>query len=202
LFREFYAESEFKKHYEHCRALALTPREVGMETSPALEGPNGIHPKYRRKSSEAVIHKRYRLLAGQLKYTLPQLLKSLTFLNTIRELRQGGWKDWHILQATASIRLNYVIGMMELRSPSIEEYKKVGKAVYEREEKDSDPIPPAEMFSAADMRRALEITQVSTLRGLGFHCWQRTPNFEGVDRFLRRFNYWADDVEHSKVLPD
>jgi hypothetical protein len=42
----------------------------------------------------------------------------------------------------------------------------------------------------------------ATLKGLGFHCGQMTPNFDGVDRFLRRFNYWADDVAHPKIFPD
>jgi hypothetical protein len=45
------------------------------------------------------------------------------------------------------------------------------------------------------------MTQLSTLKGYGLECAQRTPNFEGLDGLLRRVNYWTDDVSHPEILP-
>jgi hypothetical protein len=57
------------------------------------------------------------------------------------------------------------------------------------------------MFTTDALKKALVMTQLSTLKGLGFECPQQAPNFEGVDGLLRRFNYWTDDVEHPVLLP-
>jgi hypothetical protein len=202
LFREFYSQEDFATHYARSLAVTLQLRSAAAETSPGLSGPSGLHPEYRRASSERIIRRRYRLLPGQLKYTLPRLLKESSFLSAVRELRQEGWKDWHILQATASLRLNYVVGASVPRGCSIEQLKQAGKEIYERDEAISDPAPPVGLFAVADLREALKLSQMSTLTGLGFHCWQKTPNFDGVDCFLRRFNYWTDDVPHAKILPE
>jgi len=202
LFSEFYSEQHFTEHYEHSRGIAVSLPEAAAKTAPGLAGPAGLHPSYSKKESERLIRRRYDILPGQLKYTLPQLEKDESFRLAVRELREQGWKDWHILQAAASVRLNYVINSTVPRHLGINEFKKAGKHVYERAEEISDPAPPAEMFTAVELKQALIFTQVSTLNGLGFECSQRTPNFEGLDRFLRRFNYWLDDVAHPKLLPD
>jgi hypothetical protein len=76
------------------------------------------------------------------------------------------------------------------------------KDLFERDESISDPAPPPELFTVAMLKQGLTMTQISTLAGLGFECSQRTPNFEGLDRFLQRFNYWNDDVAHSALLPE
>jgi hypothetical protein len=202
LFREFYSEDIFNEHYQHSRHISLSLPLAAMKTNVALSGPTGLHPEYSKRVSERLIRKRYKLLSGQLKYTLPQLLKHSSFLVAAQELRQEGWKDWHILQATGSIRLNYVISATLPRSSSFEEHKKAAKILYNRDEEESDPAPPVGSFTVSELRRALKLTKLSTLTGLGFHCWQATPNFDGVDRFLRRFNYWTDDVPHPKIFPD
>jgi hypothetical protein len=39
---------------------------------------------------------------------------------------------------------------------------------------------------------------LSTLKGLGLECHQLTPDFDGIEEFLRhRYNYWTDDLPHS-----
>jgi hypothetical protein len=202
LFREFYGEEDFAQHYSHSLPIELPRGMTIMRTDAELSGPSGTHREYSRKDSERLIHRRYKLSAGQLKYTLPRLLNDSSFLDAVKELRQEGWKDWHILQATASVRLNYVIGTTVPRGSGLDEFKRIGKSLFERDEQESDPTPPTNLFTASELKRALKITQVSTLTGLGFHCWQRTPNFDAIDRFLQRFNYWTDDVMHSKIFPD
>jgi hypothetical protein len=202
LFSEFYSEEAFVRHYGHSFSVTLPHPPTAVETDAGLSGPVGLHPEYSKKRSDDAITRRYKLSSTQLKYTLPQLLKDSPFLTAVRELRQEGWKDWHILQAAASIRLNYVVGTTLSPGSNIEEHKRAAKILYQRDEEESDPMPPVGLFTISELRQALKMSQLSTLRGLGFHCWQKTPNFEGVDCFLKRFNYWTDDVPHAKILPD
>jgi hypothetical protein len=80
------------------------------------------------------------------------------------------------------------------------EYRVVAEQIASRDEKDSDPAPPANLFATEELIRALKFSQMSTLKALGFDCWQQTPNLAGVDRFLRRFNYWTDDLPHPTIF--
>jgi hypothetical protein len=202
LFREFYSERDFTEHYSHSRGVVVTLPAVAAKTNAGLSSPGGLHPAYSKSTSERLLRRRYERLPGQVKITLPRLAEDRAFLDVLRELRQRGWKDWHILQAMASLRLNFTINATVPRGSDAREFQKASQIFLGRDEEVSDPAPPAEMFTVEELKRALVMTQLSTLKGLGFECAQRTPNFEGLDRLLQRFNYWSDDVAHPKVLPD
>jgi hypothetical protein len=202
LFREFYGEADFAQHYGHSLNINLELPQVATKTDIALSGPTGPHPEYNSRTSARVIRRRYKLLAGQLKYSLPRLLGDPVFLTTIRTLRGEGWKDWHILQAAASIRLNYLLNATVPHATDFETMKGAANELYQREERASDPATPAGWFSAEGLRQALSMSQLSTLKGWGFESPQRTPNFEGVNRFLERFNYWTDDIAHPTFFPE
>ncbi len=202
LFREFYCEEDFAAHYNNSRGVAPElPRLVG-KTSADLSGPSGAHPAYDEEKSKRLIQSRYEAFPGLLRYTLPRLETNPQFVGTVRELREQGWKDWHILQAMANIRMNHVINATLPRGASMDQFKKAGSILFTRDEVDSDPAPPAELFTVSELKRALIMSQPSTLKGLGFTVSQRAPNFEGLDRFLSRFNYWVDDVPHNGILPE
>jgi hypothetical protein len=202
LFQEFYNEADFNEHYSHSIGLSWEPPETVTQTNIGLSIPPGLHPDYNRSSSEHLIRRRYKLCGLQVKYTLPNLLLDRTFIAAITELRREGWKDWHILQGIASLRLNYIINTQMRGEHDIEKLSSASKSIFEREETLSDPSIPRELFTVERLKEALRFTQLSTLKGLGFECGQRTPNFEGVDRLLRRFNYWIDDVPHAVIFPE
>jgi len=75
--------------------------------------------------------------------------------------------------------------------------KKALVALRYRSEEDTDPQVTADKFDAEELRMNLKFSQLSTLKGLGLDVWQKTPNMAGVDRLLRRFRYWDDDVPHD-----
>jgi hypothetical protein len=202
LFREFYSEEDFSEHYEHSQHITLAVPRAAMETNVGLTGPTGLHAEYNKGRAELLIRKRYKLLAGQLKYTLPRLVQDSCFLGAVRALQQEGWKDWHILQGMASLRLNYLINTALPHGCGIDELKKASKELFERDEEESDPAPPVGLFTVSQLKRALRMSQLSTLKGLGFECCQKAPNFDAVNRFLQRFNYWVDDVAHPQIFPD
>jgi hypothetical protein len=201
LFREFYSDADFSEHYSHSREVAVALPKAVARTAPGLAGPAGLHPAYSKSASERTIGRRYERLAGQVRITLPRLAQNADFLDVLRELRRLEWKDWHILQAIASLRLNFVIDATVPRGSDLRRLQEASHVLANRDEEVGDPAPPSELLTVEELKRALVMTQLSTLKGLGFECAQRTPNFEGLDRLLRRFNYWTDDVPHSEILP-
>jgi hypothetical protein len=199
---EFYSPEDFAEHYAHSRQISLTLPQVAIQTEAGLSGPTGIHPAYDKQESEKAIRRRYKLLVRQLIHTLPRLFRDSPFMAAVCELRREGWKDWHILQATAAIRTNYIINATLSPRLGLAELREATKSLLERDERDSDPETPTSMFTFAALRQSLKMSQISTLAGLGFECHQRTPNFAGVNRFLERFNYWTDDVPHAAIFPE
>src|SRR6266446_7740962 len=185
LFREFYLEGDYKEHYSHSRGVQVdSPAFVG-KTDPALAGPVGLHPSYRKSESEGAIRRRYEAFSLKLKYTLPRLKQDTDFLATVAELRKQGWKDWHILQAVAHVRMNYILNKAP-SPPSIAELRETGKSLFNREEQPTDPVVPRELFTVAELKRNLTFAQAATLKGLGFELPQHAPNFSGLNRFLQR----------------
>lgn len=48
------------------------------------------------------------------------------------------------------------------------------------------------------LRMALRFSMISTIRVLGLELRQETPDFKGIEHFLRhRYNYWTDDIAHA-----
>lgn len=202
LFREFYLEEQYKEHYTHSRPVNVDLPITVAKTDSGLSGPQGVHPSYRKADSEAAIERRYKAFESQLKYTLPRLIQEPAFRMTVAELRKEGWKDWHILQAATNARMNYVLNAAHTRAGSPELVRAAGKSLFDRGEQLTDPEVPLERFTTAELKRALTLSQVPTLKALGFEVPQRTPNFWGLNSFLERFNYWTDDIPHPEIFPD
>jgi hypothetical protein len=136
------------------------------------------------------------------KYTLPRLLADGPFISAAAKLRTEGWKDWHLLLAVANIRQNYVMHHLVGPASSSEGYRAVAARIASKDEGESDPAPAAKLFTIDELRRALRLSQMSTLQSMGFECGQLTPNLVGIDRFLGRFNYWTDDLPHPPLFPE
>lgn len=196
LFREFYLEDEYEALHKLSVGSGLDVPSFTAETHEGLNGPSGIHKDYDPDKSRQAIENRYRNSMALLKHTLPRLMKDKTFPLTVVALRNAGWKDWHILLALGGVRLNFVMDQVLPKTASASEHKKVFKELLDRDELESDPAPPPELFTSDKLRFALKLSQLSTLTGMGFDCWQETPVTDAVDAFLRRFNYWTDDVTH------
>ena len=196
LFKEFYLEADYDElHKQSMGSLNAVPDFI-IPTPAALEGLSGIHKDYDPTKSRKAIENRYRNALKGLKLSLARLLKHSAFRSTVNELRSEGWKDWHILLALFGVRLNFVLDQILGKSANVEDRLKLTKELMDREELASDPQPPVELFTSDKLRLSLRMSKLSTLRTLGFHCWQETPNLDAIDQFLSRFNYWTDDVPH------
>ena len=195
-------DESFTEHFSHSRGVTVELPALAARTDEGLSGPAGLHPAYDKRKSDRQIQRRYNGFGGQLKYTLPRLLRDASFLANVAQLRKLGWKDWHILQAVATVRLNYVVNAALARVANPAELEAASSSVFKRDEQETDPVVPSELLTLAELQRTLRFSQASTLKALGFVIPQRTPNFEGLNRFLERFNYWNDDIPHPQIFPE
>lgn len=202
LFREFYSQEDFKAHYDRSRGVQVELPVSFGKTDPGLSGPAGLHPSYNKTESERLIQKRYDKILPQLKYTLPRLMDDISFRAAVAQLKKEGWKDWHILQAIASVRLNHLLNTAFPHPADFAQMREASKSLYERAEQATDPVLPLELFTVAQLKRALTFTQAATLKGLGFVLSQSVLNVSGLNKFLERFNYWIDDIPHSQMFPE
>jgi hypothetical protein len=201
IFSEFFPKDLFNELHDKTRTNQLALPSSIIATSEGLRGPSEAHPEYSARDSQRAIARRYARIPGIIKHTLARLAQDNSFRSTVQTLREKGWKDWHILLAVANIRQNYVLHQTVSPSEPLQQYKTKGTEIFNRDEADTDPAPPAAIFTAEEMERALTMSQISTLRGMGFDCFQRTPNLRAIDRFLTRFNYWTDDAPHQDPFP-
>jgi len=198
LFTEFYGKEDYAELYNVGRSSFIEMPDHVVETWEGLEGLQGTHPRYDETEFVNLVRNRYKNLRPVIRITLPRLLTDERFRQTVIKLRAEGWKDWHILMAVASIRFNYLLNSVPQNRELLDGRDRDGLArLHFRPEEDSDPTIPPSAFSEEDIRRNLTLSQMSTLKSLGFEIPQQTPNLKGVDKLLRRLRYWEDDVPHD-----
>ena len=197
IFREFYPQETFDILREHAGGVELPIPEFSIPSDEGLSGPTGTHRDYDAKRSIEMIQNRYNNAGRALRLTLRRLREDKPFLATVDSLRRSGWKDWHILLAVVNVKANYVINRVLTPAAGRAEMLKHMKDILDREELETDPQAPADLFTTEDLSKALQMCHISTLRQLGFQCSQSTPNFNSIEEFLKRFNYWTDDVDHD-----
>ena len=76
--------------------------------------------------------------------------------------------------------------------------KKLYKIHLSKPENEFDLDIPISEFTVENVQMSLKGSMISTLRLLGLECHQMTPDFDGIEHFLRyKCNYWEDDIEHD-----
>ena len=171
----------------------------GVREHPELGWFDGPGPGYSKERSEEHIRNRYDNAVSSIRYTLVRLSGNGPFMEVVRRLKGEGWLDWHIVVAVANVTWNYRALHQDISFGSgIQAIKeKMKQAIVREEREDTTPVPMAEYTEEA-VRMALRISQLATLKTFKLECRQHTPDFEGLNDFLRvRFNYWTDDVEHE-----
>jgi hypothetical protein len=189
-FRQFYGKNAFEQlHSDDQDAIAMPTNVVASRSARADD--TSVHPVYDEAEMIQQIENRYARITRLFPFTLRQLSDAPEFQRVVNTLRGAGWKDWHLLLAVASIRMNY------LANNSLDQ-NRTGMAVFHNGEAERDPLTPEQLFDERSLRLSLQMSQMSTLRNLGFTVKHMTPNLSGVDRLLRRFKYWdLDDVAHQ-----
>lgn len=189
-FRQFYDRNEFEAIHQSDPEDARVAVNV-VRIRGEVADVSALHPDFDEADALKQVENRYRRIQAEFPFTLRQLSRETAFQSLVAELREEGWKDWHILQAVASARLNALIN----DGP---ESDSLARRIMESGEREEYPLTPSSIFTNKKLlRKCLEMSQLQTVHGLGLELKQPTPNFSGVDRLLRRFRYWDIDMPHE-----
>jgi hypothetical protein len=177
----------------------VTTGPVGTPPAPPEENdtlpwPSQPGPGYDSDAALEALQNRYRNLTEMTRATVPRLLAEGGFDGTVRELRERGWLDWHILGAThsaaASYRMNRDI-QAGRRSPT-DGHVKMGP------EDPDDPVP-LEVFDLATLEFQHAMNNVASF----VKTWNRTVRLdrvplEAITEMLRkRYRHYDDDIDHD-----
>jgi hypothetical protein len=149
-----------------------------------------VHPQFDEADALLRITNRYKRISELFPYTLHRICSVPSFREVLTKLRQSGWKDWHILLAVSNIRVSSIL------NAHLRDNEKGALTMAMNGEKPDDPPTPVAFFNEEQLKKALHMSQLSTIASMGFRVEQMTPNFNGMDTFLRRFKYWELDVPH------
>ena len=155
---------------------------------------------YDKTKAEELIKARYTNSLPSIRKTLKRILLTDSFQQLKENLRNQGWKDWHILLAFFNLAMNHrmeklgIIGNIAAMEKFYQDYP------YEEEKEDAVSIP-VEIINEENMKFNLQVSMLATLKGFGFSLEQKMVKPEEISDFLaEKFNYWEDDVEHDPIF--
>lgn len=194
LYRQFINNEDFESATRFKKNPLRIDRKFIIKGNKNLDWYNGPGPNYSKESAEECIKNRYTRSIIPIKYTLKRIITNYEFMSIVKKLREEGWLDWHILSSVSSAAINYRVNQQIDKHERIDALNKL----INEPEKETDPPVPISEFTEEKLRLHQNIGMISTLKGLGLECHQSTPDFKGIDHFLRhRYNYWTDDIEHN-----
>jgi hypothetical protein len=198
--------ADFLKDDDYQTMAALADPAVGAGTPhgqtklAALPARTGPGPGYKHEKSLDTVRNRYAVMLPIVRYTLPRLAADPGFRHTATQLRQEGWRDWHLLTAIANAVGNHRAQQQGLHpSPDdSEEHRARILAAMQALERPDDPPVPAEAFTEHALRSHLSAAAVSTARGLGLAIRPGPLDPQALLSVLGgRYGYWTDDIEHK-----
>ncbi|SFL67342.1 hypothetical protein SAMN05192584_1249 [Streptomyces pini] len=200
--------ADFLRPADYQTMAALADPAVGAGTphgqakTTALPTRTGPGPGYEHETALEITRNRYAVMLPIVRYTLPRLATDSGFRRTVTQLRQEGWRDWHLLTAIANAVGNHRIQQQGLHpSPDdSEEHRARILAVLQAPEHPDDPPVPAEAFTEHALRSHLSMAAVSTARGFGLVIRHGSLDPQALLSVLGdRYGYWTD-VEHPDVF--
>jgi hypothetical protein len=159
---------------------------------------------YDEQSELTDIELRYTNTQKSIPYTLQRLQQSPVFLETVKQLRIDGWKDWHILQAI----FNGVMSWYASQSGANQDEKRLRKEgnilfrrlLHEGEAPD-DPVIPPTYFTLDAMEAWLNAGVLTFLKQKGAVFRPRAYNPENMRKIVKkRYHYFELDTPHSSVF--
>jgi len=120
---------------------------------------------------------------------LERIVPTQKFQLLKENLRNQGWKDWHILLAVFNLVMNYRMNKLGISGNISAMEKFYQEYPYEEEKVDAISIPIDEI-SAKNMKVSLEVSMLSTLKIYGFSIEKKAVKPEEIAKFLaEKYNY-------------
>jgi len=181
------------------------PAQHPAREHPQLAWQSGPGPTYSREIAEEMLRNRYELFPKNMRFTLPRLLADSGFRAVIAQLRDEGWKDWHIAVAvfsrTHGLRMSAAGYTHEdLQDPAT--MKRLSTLAYEPEQS-AWPTPPASFYTREALIQARRLAMLKLVEYWKLNPRQPTPDFPAIESFLaERYAYWTDDIDHQDPFPE
>jgi hypothetical protein len=168
-----------------------------------LEPRSDPGPDYSTDKAHAILTERYKLLPKPLRYTLPELLADERVRGLFKDLRDEGWKDWHLLNVMMNLTVNHRIAARH--GPiTVERLRQLSDAIFDeasREEQPDDLRIAASTITRDVMEQGIRMVAVSSLRRWGLILHHGDTHADPVMKLLgQRYGFWTDDVDHTDLF--
>jgi hypothetical protein len=203
IYRSFVSKDFFDHSDRGSKQKLESPLPTTLHESEELAWRGGPGPGYSGKKAQRMLKARYSGHIPPIRITVRKLIMDDSFRATLNKLRAEGWLDWHLLNALSNIAVNYRVMHTPEAQRSEEVADRIGNELMNSEEREGAIPVPASVFTAKEMRQAISLSMIHTLRHFGLELRQTTPDLRAIDHFLRfRYNYWTDDIEHEDIFPN
>jgi len=200
VYREFIREEDFNQFERTANKNPFAGYEVPVFEHEELRWKDGLGPTYDRSSVDQALRNRYGRIMPSIRFTLPRLLGMPQFQQTIANLQNKGWLDWHILTAVSGATINERLNREFADEHDPQRVAEIFEELGEEKE-EWEPVPLS-IFEEGVLLFCLYSSMPSTLEIFELECHQMTPDFPAIEQFLRhRYNYWTDDLAHTDPFP-
>jgi hypothetical protein len=199
LLRNISVPSEYASQDRLASSPLFIPETFHHNVHEEIAWDDSVDTTYNREQSLSAVKRRYLKTPPVIKYTLKKVCLDPQIRQHIEALKEEGWLDWQILGAIASVTLNHRLNLIpDIARKSPSEIRALMSRAYDSEESSSDPEPPLNLFSLQLLRDSMKMNLITTAMSLGLVYRAKTPNLDGVLRFMKsRFNICTDDVSHE-----
>lgn len=179
--------------------LVHAERPNPRASSPHLEPCSDPGPGYTVEKAHTILAERYEIFPVPIRHTLPELLQDERVRNLFQELRDEGWKDWHLLNVVMNLTVNHRV---EARYGPIttERVRQLADAVFDealRQEQPDDPRISSSEITRQVMEHRIRMVAVSSLRRWDLVLHHGDTHADPVMRVLEhRYGFWTDDIPH------
>jgi hypothetical protein len=182
------------------RPLSNAQRPNPRVGSPQTRPRTGPGPGYSTQRAHSILAQRYAILPVPIRHSIPGLLPDPRVRAIFLELRDAGWKDWHLLSAMANLTIHHRLTLryQATTQEAAEQLAEAFDAEARRPEEPGDPrITPGDVTREA-MEEVIQLVAVSSLRHWDLALAHGTTNADSILRLLaERYGFWEDDIPHA-----
>ena len=201
LFRGFVERDQFEAQPRSLPNPPGTDRSFAPREHEELGWRDGPGPGYDAEEAREAIRRRYENSLAPIRYTLRRLVADQQFCALVSQLREEGWKDWHILwtlaNAAANERLNKTLTRDDLGPETMASMRRL---IHEEETNEQADKLSATVFLEENLRFYFNTLLTGFAKTAGLELHQSTPDFPALERFLTDRYGLKDDVEHDDVF--
>ncbi|AMY20326.1 MULTISPECIES: hypothetical protein [Nocardiaceae] len=181
------------------RPLANATHPNPRAAAPHMQPRAGAGPGYSLEKAHAVLAERYEILPRSIRHTIPELISAPHVREIFRDLRDKGWKDWHILNVVVNLTVNHRIALRHgaIMEDRAEEMTAAFHAEAMRADQPNDPQISADEITRDAMEQGIQLVAVSSLHRWGLELHHGTTDLTAIMQLLaERYMFWDDDIPH------